>query len=290
MPLIQATSTRVWLITGASSGFGRLLTERVLAEGEISVAALRTPSDLHDLAAANPERLLLVKCDVTNSADIHSAFADAVEKFGRVDVVFNNAGYALVAEVEGLADDAARALFEVNFWGALNVSKEAVRVFRDVNRPAGGHLLTMSSEAGLSGTPAMGIYSASKHALEGLTEALSLEMDPTWNIKISIIAPGAFKTGAHTDPKRTPVFPAPEAYHAALPSHAVRHFVQDGSYIRGDPRKAVEAIFRFSKLESPPLRWVVGKDSGIRAKAKLEKMVAELDEFASWSEDLDLTT
>ncbi|KAJ7636328.1 hypothetical protein FB45DRAFT_1024450 [Roridomyces roridus] len=287
----MSTPTRVWLITGASSGFGRLITEKVLAEGEIAAAAVRTPSALNDLAVAHPDRLLVVKCDVTKPTDIHAAFAEATAKFGRVDVVFNNAGYAIAGEIEGLPEDASRAMFEVNFWGALNVSKEAVRVFRDVNPPnAGGRLLNVSSGNGFCGVPVLGMYSASKHALEGLTESLHLEMDPAWNIKISIIAPGAFKTGTHSDPARTPVFPAPEAYHKDLPSHAVRHWLQDGSGIQGDPRKAVDAMFRFSKLESPPLRWAVGKDSVGGTKAKLEKMGGSLVEFESWSDDLEITS
>jgi NAD(P)-dependent dehydrogenase (short-subunit alcohol dehydrogenase family) len=135
----------------------------VLENGEIVVATMRTPTDLDDLAATTaPERLLIVKCDVTKPEDILSAFARTIEKFGRVDVVFNNAGYATpVGEVEAVPDDVARALFEVNFWGAVAVSKEAVRVFRDVNPGnAGGRLLNVSSSAGLGGAPITGIYSA----------------------------------------------------------------------------------------------------------------------------------
>lgn len=149
------------LVTGASSGFGRLLTETVLAEGEIAVATLRTPSDLEDLAAANPDRLVVVKCDVTKPQDILFAFSHAIDKFGRVDVVFNNAGYTIVGEIEATPEDAARALFDVNFWGAVGVSREAVRVFREVNPPnAGGRLLNVSSGLGFGGGPITGIYSA----------------------------------------------------------------------------------------------------------------------------------
>ncbi|KAJ7096673.1 hypothetical protein B0H15DRAFT_52702 [Mycena belliarum] len=284
----MSTSTaRVWLITGASSGFGRAVTEAVLSNNEIAVATLRTPTVLDDLAAANPERLLVVKCDVAKPADILSAFAAAIEKFGRVDVVFNNAGYGILGESEATPEDAARALFDVNFWGAVAVSKEAVRVFRDVNpRGAGGRLLNVSSGLGFGAAPGLGMYSASKHALEGFTESLRLEMIPAWNIKISIIAPGAFKTGAHTTGIVT--LPAPEAYAGeGLPSQGIRQWFKHGP-VRGDPVLAARAIFKFSELDSPPVRWAMGKESAGQMRGKVKHIMEEIDEFESWSEDMDM--
>ncbi|KAJ7487814.1 NAD-P-binding protein [Mycena latifolia] len=206
---------------------------------------------LDDLAVANLDRLLVVKCDVTKPDDILSAVASAIGKFGRVDVVFNNAGYGIVGEIEATPADAARAMFDVNFWGAAAVSKEAVRVFRDINpRNVGGRLLNVSWGMGFG---AQYSYLFSKHALEGLTESLRLEMNPAWNIKISIIAPGAFKTRAHTT--GTIMFSAPEAYSGeGLPSQALRQWFKDGSGIRGEPFLAAKAIFKFSLLDSPPVR------------------------------------
>ncbi|KAJ6579889.1 NAD(P)-binding protein [Mycena sp. CBHHK59/15] len=283
------TSPRVWLITGASSGFGRAITELVLQveEGDIAVATLRNPSDLDDLPP-NPDRLLVVKCDVTKPADILSAFACAVERFGRVDIVFNNAGCSIVGEIEATPEEAARALFDVNFWGAAAVSKEAIRMFRDVNPPeVGGRLLSISSGLGFGGRPILGIYSASKHALEGFTEALRLEMNPAWNIKISIIAPGAFKTRAHTT--GSIIFPAPEVYSGdGLPSKAVREWFKDGSGIHGDPILAAKAILKFSKLDSPPVRWAMGRDSIGGARAKIEHVTEETKDFESRSENLEI--
>ncbi|KAJ7912095.1 hypothetical protein B0H13DRAFT_2232572 [Mycena leptocephala] len=275
------SAPRVWLITGASSGFGRALTEVILAQGEIAVATLRTPADLDDLVAANPnpERLCVVKCDITKADDIISAFSCAIERFGRVDVVFNNAGCAIVGEIEATPDDAARALFEVNFWGAVAVSKESVRVFRDVNPPgAGGRLLNVTSAAGFGGVPIV--------SLEGFTDSFRMEMDPSWSIKISIIAPGAFETRA----QKSVIFPTPEAYSAeGLPSQIIREgWFKDGARVHGDPVLAVKAIFRFSLLESPPSRWAMGKDSvgGVRARTK--RAIEETDEFESWSDNLEL--
>ncbi|KAJ7151205.1 NAD-P-binding protein [Mycena filopes] len=281
---------RVWLITGSSSGFGRAVAEAALENGEIVVATLRKPADLDDLAA-NPENLLVVKCDVTKTSDIISAFSCAVAKYGRLDVVFNNAGCAIVGEIETTPEDAARALFDVNFFGAVAVSKEAVRVFRDVNpNNVGGRLLNVSSGLGFGGGPILGIYSARylQKAVEGFTESLRLELNPAWNIKVSTISPGAFKTLAHT--KGSNFFPVPNAYEGeGLPSQGVRQWLADGSGIRGDPTLAAKAIFKFSMLESPPGRWAMGKGSVAGARAKIKRVSEETDEYESWSDNLEVT-
>lgn len=148
-------------MTGASSGLGRAVVEHTLAQGERVVATLRKPQALNDLVAKYPTtQLLVLPLDVVSQPAITAAFAAAIAKFGRIDVVYNNAGFAEVAEVEGTPDADARGLFEVNFWGAANVSREAVRVFRDVNVPSGGRLLQVSSVVGVSAMPAVGYYSA----------------------------------------------------------------------------------------------------------------------------------
>ena len=127
-------------------------------------ATLRTPAALADLQEKYPQdRLLVLPLDVTKPGEIAAAFAAAVARFGRVDVVFNNAGFAVQGEVEGTPDDVARRMFEVNFWGAANVTREAVRVFREVNKPRGGRLLQMSSISGVRSPPSMGYYGACKH-------------------------------------------------------------------------------------------------------------------------------
>lgn len=151
-------------VTGSSSGFGRTLTEIVLSKGERVVATARKPTDLKDLQDQYPPtHLLLVRLDVVREEQIHNAFFQAKEAFGRVDVVFNNAGVSLGAEVEGTPNDLARSMFETNFWGAANVSREAVQFFRDQNpRGAGGRLITVGSYAGMSPLGGLGYYSATK--------------------------------------------------------------------------------------------------------------------------------
>ena len=176
----------------------------MLEHGERLVATLRKPEALDDLRARYLEdQLLIVKLDVTDPAQIKDAFRQATDAFGRVDVVFNNAGSNILAEAEGTTDEAARSLFEANFWGTANVSKEAVRVFREVNKPVGGRILNSGSHNGTVAMPTVSYYSASKFgeqflcssrwwridacaALEGFSASLAQELDPAWNIKVSI--------------------------------------------------------------------------------------------------------
>ena len=180
------------------------MTELVLKNGDRAVATLRKPEVLAGLASKHgKDKLLVLKLDVTHPDEIKAAFDDAVKHFGRVDVVFNNAGYSVLGEIEGLPEEVGRAVFDTNVWGATNVSKEAVRVFRDVNKPAGGLLLQNSSQAGIQAYPGLGHYSATKYgeplsvastmlsaahviliALEGISTALAAEVEPEWNIKV----------------------------------------------------------------------------------------------------------
>lgn len=135
------------LVTGASSGFGREMTELVLKKGNIAVATARKPETL----------------DVSKSQEIKEVFVQISETFGRLDVVFNNAGYAFLGEVEATPEDAARAMSDTNFWGATNISREAVKFSREMNKPIGGRLVVNSSEAGFHAMPGLGFYSSSKH-------------------------------------------------------------------------------------------------------------------------------
>lgn len=170
-------------VTGASSGMGRAMTDYVLSQGDIAVATLRKPEAISDLTTMyGKDKLLVVKVDVTKLQDITDAFAKAKQAFGRIDVVYNNAGYGMyfvlsqsvsivcingdstvaLGEIEGLDLDVARAVFDVNFWGATSVAREAVRFFRDENKPAGGNLINVSSTVSVGAVAAFGFYSASK--------------------------------------------------------------------------------------------------------------------------------
>ena len=152
-------------VTGASSGFGRDLTESLLQKGEIVIATACQPSLLHDLVAQySPERLLVVTLDVTRKQQVVDAFSKGKASFGRIDVVVNNAGTTNLGELESVTDEKAKIIMDTNFWGATWVTREAIKFFRESNPPgAGGRLLQMSSIAGLVGTPGRAFYTASKH-------------------------------------------------------------------------------------------------------------------------------
>ncbi|KAM5536905.1 hypothetical protein V8D89_009452 [Ganoderma adspersum] len=277
----------VWLITGASTGFGRELTKVVLEHGDTAVATARRPEVLADLVATYPaDRLLTLKLDVTKQADIAAAFAAAHAKFGRVDVVANNAGYSTIGEVEAVSDETARAIFETNFWGAANVAREAVRVFRELNpEGAGGRLLNFSSVSGIQGMAGFAHYCATKFALEGFSEALAGELDPAWNIKVTIVEPGVFATNAFSASWAPP---HPAYSNPALPTSTLRSAWD--SYVptvSGDPRKAMETVYRLAALEQPPLHFPLGKDAVGITRTKTSAVLADTDKYESWSEGLD---
>jgi NAD(P)-dependent dehydrogenase (short-subunit alcohol dehydrogenase family) len=185
-------------------GLGLAVTEHALKKGDSVLATCRKPEVLSHLTKQyDSSKLVVVKLDVTKPDEIKAAFAEAERAFKRIDVVYSNAGYGGVGEIEGFPPEHARGFFEVNFWGAANVSTEAVRFFREVNGPTiGGKLLQVSSMVGYQGAPGLGYYSASKQgaelslfslpcihelfvAIEGLIESLAGEVVPAWNIKVS---------------------------------------------------------------------------------------------------------
>ncbi|KAI9570960.1 NAD(P)-binding protein [Boletus coccyginus] len=278
--------SKVWFITGASSGFGRLLTEYLLEQGYRVVATLRKPEVLSDLVAQYPStRLVVVKLDVTHHAEIPVAFTKAHEAFGRIDVVFNNAGRMLNGEVESVDVKDARAIFDVNFWGAEQVTREAVRFFREVNQPRGGRLLQLSSGLAVASRACYGHYSASKFALEGLTEALVNELDPAWNIKITILEPGPFRTelGA-TNVTIAP--PHPAYTNPELEGFKWRATAKAGGVAYGDPKKACIAFERASRLEDPPIRLPLHKRVLFSANRKGTSLIEAAEKYKDWSDDL----
>ena len=156
------------VVTGASSGFGLSLTTHVLEQGDIVIATVRKPETLQQLLQTWTQgQLLVLKVDVSSPDDIKDAFRTAEIRFGRIDVVYNNAGFSVMGELESTPEEEARKMFDVNVWGAINVAREAVRFFRDVNKPQGGRLWSVTSAAGLLPIPAFGYYCASKFGTLG---------------------------------------------------------------------------------------------------------------------------
>ncbi|KIM79592.1 hypothetical protein PILCRDRAFT_74149, partial [Piloderma croceum F 1598] len=274
------------LVTGASSGFRKTVAQYVLKNGDVAVVAARKREALSFLSSQySSDRLCVFEVDVTKEQNVVAAFAKTKEVFQRLDVVFNNASYGALGEVEGTPDDVARSVFEVNFWGNVNVTK-AVKFFRKVNAPGvGGRLVQISSASGIRAFPVVGFYAASKHAIEGLSESLARELDPKWNIKITILEPSGFKTSSGSYIIRTPIHPAYDD-----PSQVCYRFRKalDGLLERGDPDKAARVIYQLAAHPEPPFRLPLGKDALEVFREKLSSTVAEVEKFASWSDDLAL--
>lgn len=261
------------------------MTELLLNKGNKVIATLRQPDALSDLSAQFPSsQLLVIPLDVTNSAGVSAAFAKAKEVFGRIDVVFNNAGQCVLGEVESVSEEEGRQMFDVNFWGAMYVSKEAVKFFREVNKPIGGRLLQVSSRLGLVGEPTTAFYSASKFALEGLSESLAKELDPAWNIKVTIIEPGPFRTKIFKENQRL-TSQHPAYANPGLPSSRFRQFITSGN-IDGDADKAVVAIEKLTHLDDVPMRLPLHRKVVASTRDKIKILAEDVGNFESWSDDL----
>ncbi|KAH8823880.1 hypothetical protein DL96DRAFT_1501868 [Flagelloscypha sp. PMI_526] len=267
-------SPKVWLITGTSSGLGRAVTEHVLSVGQIVVATARNTDALSDLKSLYPStRLLTLKLDVTSKGDIKAAFSTAVEHFGRVDVVYSNSGLGILGELESVEEEAARGIFDVNMWGAANVALEAVSVFRDINKPAGGSLLVASSISGVSNIPGLGHYGSSKFAIDGFHEALSKEVDPAWNIKINILELGGFETKGFENTRASQPHPA----YVNTPITKFRETLSDLQEIKKvfglrPAPIAAKIIYDIAEDEHAPLRIPIGTDALVVLTGRAEEI------------------
>ncbi|SBT64164.1 NADP-dependent 3-hydroxy acid dehydrogenase YdfG [Micromonospora sediminicola] len=247
MPTPSDATPRTWFITGASRGLGRAFVDAALDRGDRVVAAARTVTP-DDVDARHGDRLLALPLDVTDRAAVFAAVATAVERFGRLDVVVNNAGTLSMGMIEEYTEAEARAQFEVNVFGALWVSQA---VLPHLRAQRSGHIVQVSSIAALAGFPSTGMYSASKFALEGMSEALAMEA-AAFDIKVSIVQPGGYWTDLYTSmTTTTPV----EAY-APLRAELERQWAA-GS-VDSEPRLAAEALLQLVDSDDPPLRLLLG--------------------------------
>ncbi|WP_377456333.1 SDR family oxidoreductase [Micromonospora costi] len=243
----DAAEPRTWFITGASRGLGRAFAAAALERGDRVVAAARRITR-DDFDEHHGDRLLVLPLDVTDRAAVVAAMATAVEHFGQLDIVVNNAGTMSMGMIEEFTEAEARAQFEVNFFGALWVSQAALPHLR-VRQT--GHIVQISSIAALGGFPSTGMYSASKFALEGMSEALAMEA-AAFGIKVSIVQPGGYWTDLYTSMTST----TPMEAYAPLRAELERQWA-DGS-IDSAPRLAAEALLKLVDSNDPPLRLLLG--------------------------------
>jgi NAD(P)-dependent dehydrogenase (short-subunit alcohol dehydrogenase family) len=258
-----------WFITGASSGFGRAFAEHALAQGYDVVAAARDVSKLQTLVAEAPDKVLPVTLDVDSADDAEKAVAAALARFGRIDVLINNAGYGVVGALEETPEDELRALMDTNFFGAIRMIQAVLPVLR---RQRSGAIVNISSLGGQLSLAGFSAYSASKFALEGASEALAQEVAP-FGIKVMIAEPGQFRTNfAGAGLRHMPII---DAYGEVV--GGTRHFVRnmDGTQ-PGDPRKAAQAIEQALGAKTTPLRLQLGADAIDAVRAHAEAMLADM--------------
>jgi len=264
---------RVWLITGTSSGFGRAIAEAALDRGDRVVATARDPGQLSNLATDHGVQVIAL--DVTDPEQRLGAVDQAVEKFGRIDVLVNNAGRTQVGAVEETTDDELRSLFELHFFGPVALTRA---VLPHMRAQGGGAIVQMSSVGGQITAPGFGAYCATKFALEGITQALHDEVAP-FGIRTMIVEPGAFRTGLFRPDAAYQSQPMPEYAQTVGPT---RDYVSGGHGLQpGDPAKAAQAIVAALEADEPPLRLVLGGDAIDNIRARLDQLTGEL---ARWEE------
>ncbi|MFG2100775.1 SDR family NAD(P)-dependent oxidoreductase [Micromonospora echinaurantiaca] len=241
-------ASRVWFITGASRGLGRAFAEAALAAGDRVAGAARDVAPLDDLATRHPGRLLALRLDVTDRPAVVDAVAEAVQHFGRLDIVVNNAGALYAGMVEEFTEEQARAQLDLNFFGALWVSQA---VLPHLRAQGSGHLVQISSIGALGGFPSTGLYSASKFALEGMSEALAAEA-ASFGVKVTIVQPGGYWTDLYTSSTATTPNPAYDPLREELAKQWA-----EGS-VDSEPRLAAEALMKLVASDKPPLRLLLG--------------------------------
>jgi NAD(P)-dependent dehydrogenase (short-subunit alcohol dehydrogenase family) len=277
----EPAAGRVWLITGASSGFGRALAEAAIAAGDTVAGAARQASRLDDLAAAHPGRVHPVALDVTDADRCRAVVDEVARRFGRIDVLVNNAGRTQVGALEETTDAELRGLFDVRFFGPAALTRAVLPHMRS---QGGGWVVQMSSVGGQVTGPGFDAYCATKFALEGLTQTLADEVD--FGVRFLIVEPGAFRTSLFDQNSAYLSEPRPE-YEATV--GPTRQYVQTGGGSQaGDPAKAAQAIVTAMAAEQPPLRLVLGGEAIDSIRGRLETMLAELSTWDAVGRDTTL--
>jgi NAD(P)-dependent dehydrogenase (short-subunit alcohol dehydrogenase family) len=267
-------SQKVWFITGASRGFGRIWAEAALKRGDRVVATARSLTSVAELADRYGDLVLPLAMDVTSQEQVSAAVEQAHAHFGRLDVVINNAGYALVGAVEEADEASVRAEFETNFFGALRVIKAVLPLLR---KKGAGHIVGVSSVAGIVAGPLIGLYHASKWAFEGLHESLAQEVKG-FGIKVTLLEPGAYATdfGSQSSLKITPSI-------GAYADMRTQLFASAANIEFGDPQATAAAVLKIVDSANPPLRFFVGTEGLPLARAAYAARLATWEEWEAVS-------
>lgn len=267
--------SKVWFITGCSTGFGRELAKEVLLKGYRAVVTARDANAIADIIKDYPETALGLSLDVTVPAQINAAVQKTIETFGQIDVLVNNAGIGYFGAIEESEDDEVRRMFEINVFGLAKMTQAVLPYMR---KQRSGHILNIASIGGLRSFPAVGFYNATKYAVDGLSEALFKEVSPL-GIKVTVICPSGFRTDwAGRSAKNTNIRIEDYAGTAWKNMGDIRGYSGNQP---GDPVKAAKAMIMVTELEKPPLRLLLGAAALKGARLKLEELK---NDFETWAD------
>jgi len=260
---------KVWFVTGASKGFGLNLVKQLLALGQLVAATSRNIEELKTAVGAHSGNLLPLHVNLDNEASVSEALKATYEIFGRIDVVVNNAGYGIGGSIEELTDAETRSSFDINVFGTLNVIRKAMPYLR---MQQSGHIINLSSIAGIAPATGWAIYAATKFSVIGLSEVLAEDVR-SFGIKVTVVAPGAFRTN-FLNPESVMMTNNPIAEYREVRDNHARYLQMDGQQA-GDPEKAASAMIQLAYEENPPLYLLLGSDAYERAMRKLDYLENE---------------
>ncbi len=279
----MSTPNKVWFITGCSTGFGRELAKEALSKGYNVVVTARKPEQVADIVAAYPENALALALDVTVPQQIKEAVNASIDRFGRIDVLVNNAGIGYFGAIEESEEEEVRRMFEINFFGLAHMTNA---VLPHMRQQRSGHILNVASIGGLRSFPAVGFYNATKYAVDGLSEALMKEVAPL-GIKVTVICPSGFRTDwAGRSANNTKIKIEDYATTAGKNMSDLRGYSGNQP---GDPVKAARAMIQVTETENPPLRLLLGAAALKGARLKLEELRKDFDEWAEVSTGADFS-
>ncbi|WP_095111493.1 oxidoreductase [Pseudomonas sp. Irchel 3H7] len=266
---------RTWFITGASRGFGILIAEQALRSGDAVIATARNPQDITDRLGEQPN-LLAVRLDVTREEEAHQAVAEGIKRFGRIDVLINNAGFGVLGAVEETSASETERLFATNVFGLLNVTRA---VLPHMRAQRSGRVINISSIGGYQAYMGWGVYGSTKFAVEGITEALHQELAPL-GIQTTVVEPGFFRTDFLDEQSLIKTRLELADYDETVGK--MRAFAEAANHAQpGDPLKFAEAMLALVNAPTPPQRLALGSDTVARIEAK-NRLVAQ--ELAEWNE------
>lgn len=281
-PTDQPTSARpVWLVTGCSTGFGRELAKLVLERGDRAVVTARDPGKVEDIAAGHEDHALVLELDVTDPVEVDAAVGSAEKHFGAIDVLVNNAGIGYFGAVEESDEEEFRRMFEINFFGLSRMTRAVLPIMRRQRR---GHIVNISSIGGLRSFPTLAYYNATKYAVEGFSEALSLEVAPL-GIKVTIVEPSGFRTdwaGRSAAESKNRI-----ADYAPTAGKNLEDLRSYSGKQPGDPVRAAAAIIAAVESPNPPLRLLLGKAALKGARGKLDLLKRDFDAWEKTTVEAD---